>query len=749
MATRFDPFLSKIRSKDEGAKGDPGDSAYQVAVANGFVGTQAEWLASLEGAVGPQGPAGVDGLNASSYYKLASDFSAVGDGIADDTTALQNALNSLDTRGYGWLDLEGKTYATGKLSLRPNTGIINGTLKLKNTTNDYLISLDGHATRYQTGWYLKNLTLIGNKANNATMPGVVYLYANGTIYDRPTFENINITDFKGFGINFDGNGTTMTIQPRLKFVMIDAQEPTGSTGIKTTTKVYDLSALGVDIGRCETGVYMSGSAKLRLTDVRAWGNTGAGIKLENVVDAVFANCEADKNFGHGVYSWNSTRINFVGSAFSNNSYQDSANEMGFGVNYGTPNSYDGLSIDSSSEVYITGSRFVNESTAYQRYGINSNGGSTAYYDGHTKFHNHATGGYSGTVKSAQNLTRLEFNNGSALDPQTQTRTNLGFYSNEGAGFEFYKYSDATKPGKFAAIYGGATGQGSVGFTHFDGTNFNDRFSLDANGNLTVSGTVNGANLANVHTHSNKTVLDNATASYTTSEQTKLSGIAAGATANSTDATLLSRANHTGSQAISTVTNLQTTLDGKAAASHSHVATTDLTATGTKDSTTFLRGDNTWAVPSGGGSDPFTAKLRLTSDVTNATVTLANVTGLVFTFEANATYAIELYALCTSAVATTGYSFALDTSVAVSNVGLTFFHQLANTGTLSGGSSIADATRTGLSSGVPTAGALVAIMGGGILVTSASIGTAQLQFAPEVAASATVKAGSVMRVMKVV
>lgn len=39
---------------------------------------------------------------------------------------------------------------------------------------------------------------------------------------------------------------------------------------------------------------------------------------------------------------------------------------------------------------------------------------------------------------------------------------------------------------------------------------------------------------------------------------------------------------------------------RAAASHTHVATTDLTATGTKDGTTFLRGDNTWAVPAGGG-----------------------------------------------------------------------------------------------------------------------------------------------------
>lgn len=50
---------------------------------------------------------------------------------------------------------------------------------------------------------------------------------------------------------------------------------------------------------------------------------------------------------------------------------------------------------------------------------------------------------------------------------------------------------------------------------------------------------------------------------TATERTKLTGIAAGATANATDASLRDRSTHTGSQAISTVTNLQTTLDGKA------------------------------------------------------------------------------------------------------------------------------------------------------------------------------------------
>lgn len=47
-----------------------------------------------------------------------------------------------------------------------------------------------------------------------------------------------------------------------------------------------------------------------------------------------------------------------------------------------------------------------------------------------------------------------------------------------------------------------------------------------------------------------------------SDKTKLNGIATGATANSADSFLLARTNHTGSQAISTVTGLQTTLDSK-------------------------------------------------------------------------------------------------------------------------------------------------------------------------------------------
>lgn len=42
----------------KGDEGDPGLSAYQVAVANGFTGAEADWLASLQGEPGDPGPAG-------------------------------------------------------------------------------------------------------------------------------------------------------------------------------------------------------------------------------------------------------------------------------------------------------------------------------------------------------------------------------------------------------------------------------------------------------------------------------------------------------------------------------------------------------------------------------------------------------------------------------------------------------------------------------------------------------------------
>lgn len=45
----------------QGIQGEDGLSAYEIAVANGFVGSEAVWLASLQGPEGEQGPQGIQG----------------------------------------------------------------------------------------------------------------------------------------------------------------------------------------------------------------------------------------------------------------------------------------------------------------------------------------------------------------------------------------------------------------------------------------------------------------------------------------------------------------------------------------------------------------------------------------------------------------------------------------------------------------------------------------------------------------
>ena len=84
-------------------------------------------------------------------------------------------------------------------------------------------------------------------------------------------------------------------------------------------------------------------------------------------------------------------------------------------------------------------------------------------------------------------------------------------------------------------------------------------------------------------------LTNTTASFTTTLETKLNGIASGATANSSDATLLARANHTGTQLASTISDFNTAADARVVAVVTGKENT--IAPGTTGQ--YWRGDKSW------------------------------------------------------------------------------------------------------------------------------------------------------------
>lgn len=151
----------------------------------------------------------------------------------------------------------------------------------------------------------------------------------------------------------------------------------------------------------------------------------------------------------------------------------------------------------------------------------------------------------------------------------------------------------------------------------------------------------------------------------------------------------------------------------------------------------------------GGSDPFVAKLVLGADKPTAANTTPVTLGLTFNYEANSKYAIDIYAIVAPTAATTGCGFMIDVSGTVTYVGTFVIHQLAATGTVSGAGSIGDkaATSSGVSSGMAGTGSNF-VYGGGLLVTGADAGTAELFFRSETTAVTTCKAGTIIRVMKI-
>lgn len=106
--------------------------------------------------------------------------------------------------------------------------------------------------------------------------------------------------------------------------------------------------------------------------------------------------------------------------------------------------------------------------------------------------------------------------------------------------------------------------------------------------------------------------------YTTAEKNKVAGVSPGATANSTDSALRDRATHTGSQAIGTVTGLQTALDSKVPTEAGKGLSTNDYSNADKAKVATFPADGSTLLPKAGGT--------LTGTLTWASSLLAAVGG---------------------------------------------------------------------------------------------------------------------------
>lgn len=177
---------------DPGEKGGPGESAYEVAVANGFVGTESDWLLSLKGEKGDKGDKGDPGPGINIIGTLADVSELPVSGNSGDAYIVQGDLYVWD--GTAW----------------NNTGQFVGPQGPQGLQGDPAPEFTGSVTPaaswtasasvlYKLGSLTIHTGSITRTAGNVAVDEVVATVASPFIPSVNQFLTLNFTTATGFG----------------------------------------------------------------------------------------------------------------------------------------------------------------------------------------------------------------------------------------------------------------------------------------------------------------------------------------------------------------------------------------------------------------------------------------------------------------------------------------------------------------------------------------------------------------------
>jgi hypothetical protein len=169
-----------------------GNSAYQVAKVNGYTGTESQWLASLVGPTGPQGPPGITNAHQS-------------------VVTMSTGAGAASTYFPGTAGADGGSGVGAYIEANANGALtaINGVTP---TVNQRVL-FDARTDSKQNGIYV---------LTNAGSPTTKWRFTRATDYDNATPEDVNTGDFvlitggtfanKTYIMNAVGTGTNGSIK---------------------------------------------------------------------------------------------------------------------------------------------------------------------------------------------------------------------------------------------------------------------------------------------------------------------------------------------------------------------------------------------------------------------------------------------------------------------------------------------------------------------------------------------------------
>jgi hypothetical protein len=279
-------------------------------------------------------PSVVDTSNAASGYLNVKDYGAVGDGVNDDTAAIQAAIDAASTDGGGIIFLPAGEYKiTAPLEMKSychiqgsepatrywgtSTTLPPGSCKIR--IDGTFTPIDSAAFTIASGitaWSFRDITIAGN--NVETVSG--FTSVTGGTEDNGQFQNIAIIGMGGDGVNGDlhavrfsscfiGGCNGWGLNSTTRFVDVHV----GQTYI-TSNKLGALQLAGTS----QSGLCSFVSTRFERSGHKSDGvyytNPNApGIYINNAKDVKFVSCETDANTGHGVEL---TRHASIGNCFN-------------------------------------------------------------------------------------------------------------------------------------------------------------------------------------------------------------------------------------------------------------------------------------------------------------------------------------------------------------------------------------------------------------------------------------------------
>ena len=229
------------------------------------------------------------------------DYDATGDGVADDTTEFQAALDALNTLGGGTVNLIGRTYRLDSaITLYSNIHIKGpGTLDFSNNSDEQKILMQG---TLGTGYSLTANSAYGASTVTATSSGIttadmVLIQSSQAVSGSVTSGEVTEID--------NVSGTTHTLGTTL----LDDYNTADSASITEITPVQNVVIQDVDIvsstgdaASAPSIIYAERCRNITLSRVRITGPASYGVDLRHCLNVTMDSVHVSSgNTAYGVY----------------------------------------------------------------------------------------------------------------------------------------------------------------------------------------------------------------------------------------------------------------------------------------------------------------------------------------------------------------------------------------------------------------------------------------------------------------